>query len=212
MTASHTFDSHGPTRDIEIVSLQDHRGGLRQTDDPQLTREHVFSLLSNRRRRYVLYSLDREAGETTIGDLATRIAAWEAGVAVEEVSPNRRKVVYNSLQQSHLPRLAERGLVVYERETGGVELTERGRRVEGYLSEVPDRGREWEYLYLSLGGGACALAFALVADVPVVSRLPGEVWFALLSVTLFAAAAGNITAQRAAERGDGPPETDERGG
>lgn len=186
----------------------------RQRNGSQLTREHVFSLLSNRRRRYVFYSLEREGGTTTIGDLATRIAAWESGVAVEDVSSKRRKVAYNALQQSHLPRLADRGLVVYDRETGTVERTERGERVGRYLKMVPGRDRRWSRLYLAIAGGACSIALALVVDVPLVSSVPAEAWFTVLAVALFAVAAVNVSAQRTEwDRYDErPPEPDEPGG
>ena len=192
-----------------IVSFRDHvRTGPRWSDDPQLTREHVFSLLSNRRRRYVFYSLEREGGTATIGDLATCIAAWEECVPVEEASTNQRKVVYNALQQSHLPRLAERCLVVYDRETGFVELTERGAQLDDYLERVPVRDLRWSRLYLGMAGVACALAGALAVGVPTVARVSGEAWFTLLAFALFVVAVCNVSVQRTEQLGAGeePPE------
>lgn len=185
------------------------RRNHRRSDEPQLTKEQVFSLLSNRRRRFVLYSLEREGGTATIGDLATRIAAWEEDSPVEEASANQRKVVYNALQQSHLPRLAERCLVVYDRETGRVELTERGRVLDEYLNVVPDRTRPWSRLYLGIAGVACAVAGALVVGVPPVAGVPAEAWFTLFAVALFAVATVNVTVQSKPHVGDdeGPPET-----
>lgn len=178
-----------------------------------MTREDVFSLLSNRRRRYVLYSLRSEDGATTIGDLATRIAAWEAGVAPAAVESRRRKVVYNSLQQSHLPRLAENDLVVYDREGGAVELTARGTRVGDYLARVPGRDRRWEWLYLGLAGVACLVAVAYLVGVAPVTLVPGEVWFTLLAATLLFVAVGNVSSEYVGRSSvEEPPErADEEG-
>lgn len=196
------------------MSLRDHVPGVPgRADGVPLTREQVFSLLSNRRRRYVLYSLDREDGITTVGDLATRIGAWEAEVPPEEVDSNRRKVVYNALKQSHLPRLAERDLIEYHREERRVEVTRCGSLLTDYLRAVPDGGRRWTRVYVTVTAIACVVAVALVGDVPVVSWLPGEIWFDLLTVTLVVVTAANLIARRSirAGQGDDPPEATDDG-
>lgn len=190
------------------MSLRDHLPvGIGRPSDVPLTREQVFSLLSNRRRRYVLYSLDREDGATTVGDLATRIGAWEAGVPIEEVDSDRRKIVYNALRQSHLPRLAERDLITYH-EGGTVEVTRCGSLLTDYLRAVPGGGRRWIRLYFTVTALACAVAVALVGNLPVVSWLPGEIWFDLLTATLVVVTAANLVARAGGD--DDPPEaTDE---
>ncbi|ESP86884.1 DUF7344 domain-containing protein [Candidatus Halobonum tyrrellensis] len=177
------------------MSLRNQVRGDPPREESRLTREDVFSLLSNRRRRYVLYSLRSEDGTTTIGDLATRIAAWEAEVAPAAVGSRRRKVVYNSLQQSHLPRLAENDLVVYDREAGTVDLTDRGARVGDYLARVPGRDRRWGWLYLGLAGVACLVAVAHLGGVPPVAGVAGEVWFTLFAATLLFVAVGNVSTE-----------------
>lgn len=160
----------------------------------------------------MFYGLEREDGRTTIGDLSARIAAWEEGVPVDDVSPSQRKVAYNSLQQSHLPRLAERDLVVYDRESGVVELTDRGELLDGYLGMVPDRGYRWSRLYLTMAVTACSVVVARTVDAPLVSRVSGETGFAFLAAAILVVAVLNITVQRAGRTGDGeePPASTER--
>jgi|SRR6056297_1892821 len=85
------------------------------SDETPLDVDVAFDLLSNARRRGVLYALERD-GATTVGELAPRIAAWQAPNG--DPSPEQ---VRTSLVHAHLPRLDEAGVVDYEPETGRVE-------------------------------------------------------------------------------------------
>lgn len=75
--------------------------------------DHVYEAVSNSRRRYVCYAL-LGSGEWSLDDLATRVAAWEAGVPDEEVTDERRRRLYVALYHSHVPKLAERGIVEFD--------------------------------------------------------------------------------------------------
>jgi DNA-binding transcriptional ArsR family regulator len=90
----------------------------------------VFEVLQNARRRRVLRYLDDE-GPTTIGDIATHIAALENGIEERAVSSDQRKLVYVSLYQSHLERLHDAGCISYDKDRGTVEP---GRELDEYLS------------------------------------------------------------------------------
>ena len=83
----------------------------------------TYGLLADPRRRYLLWHLS-ECGRATVEEVATRIAAWERDAAVEDVPRSRCKRVAASLHHAHLPRLADHGVVDYDRESGEVVLTD----------------------------------------------------------------------------------------
>jgi len=90
------------------------------TTEPQKpSRQQLFTLISNVRRRRVLAMLtaddDREKS-----DLADQIAAEENGCRVLQLSGQQRKRVYISLHQSHLPDLAAAGAIDYDADRGTV--------------------------------------------------------------------------------------------
>ncbi len=129
----------------------------KQTD---ISQSDVFDVLSNPRRRFVLYYL-REIDETVeLNELAKAIAAWENDTDESELTDQDRKRVYVSLYQTHIPKLTDVGLVEYDQDSGTVHLTDRTSVIDDYLTDsqstVP-----WHYLYLGLSV-AGALAFGLV--------------------------------------------------
>ncbi len=88
-------------------------------EDPSI--DTRFRLLSNRRRRAVLVRLQVTTdGITTLGALATHIAACETEIAPQAVSSGQRKCVYVSLHQNHLPTLAAHDVIAYDRARGTV--------------------------------------------------------------------------------------------
>jgi DNA-binding transcriptional ArsR family regulator len=94
-----------------------------ETVPSKLEKDLLFDLLQNNRRRAVLRTLD-EQGELTLSQLAEVIAAEENDVLPSEVSKSARRSVYISLYQRHVPKLAEYGVVDYDREESTVALRE----------------------------------------------------------------------------------------
>ena len=90
----------------------------------------AFDLLSNARRRGVLYAVSR-SGPVTVAELAERIAAWQDG----NHSP---KEVRTSLVHAHLPKLADAGVVDYDHERGIVEPAEGADDLEPYLEKTAE--------------------------------------------------------------------------
>lgn len=76
----------------------------------------VLASLSERRNRYVLYSLVRHAGTSPmeLELLAREITAWEQGVSSESVSDGAFEAVLADLSRTRLPTLSRRGLVEYD--------------------------------------------------------------------------------------------------
>lgn len=76
-----------------------------------LSRDETFYVLRNRRQRYAIHYLKQHDGAVTIGELADQVTALEHGIRPEEITAQQRKRIYNSLQQTHLPKLARTGFV-----------------------------------------------------------------------------------------------------
>lgn len=88
---------------------------------PAIGLDEVFGILQNRRRRDVLRYLLEHPTETRLGDLAEQIAARECGKAVSKLDSQERKRVYISLYQCHLPKLADVGVIDYDKPRGIIE-------------------------------------------------------------------------------------------
>ncbi|WP_254530887.1 DUF7344 domain-containing protein [Natrinema gelatinilyticum] len=95
--------------------------------------DSAVDLLSNRRRRAVLLSLDSTGGSATISELAAEIAAQEFSSDPNVISDHRqvstqnRRAVQITLHHTHVPKLASEGAVEYDTATKTVLLTDRGR-------------------------------------------------------------------------------------
>ena len=95
----------------------------------------AFDLLSNARRRGVLYAVGRD-GRATVDDLAERIAEWQCDD--ESADSPTADEVRTSLIHSHLPKLVDAGVVAYDRSTGIVRLTESATDLEPYLRRTDE--------------------------------------------------------------------------
>ncbi|WP_338742408.1 DUF7344 domain-containing protein [Haloplanus salilacus] len=126
-----------------------------------LSEDTLFSILSNERRRYVLYYLDRIERDAELSDLAERIAAWENGIDVADLEYDQRKRVYTSLHQTHLPKLDDAGVVDYDHDRSTVVAAAGVSDIDAYLSAVDDGGRQWSRRYLGLS--ALCLGFLVGA-------------------------------------------------
>lgn len=136
----------------------------------QATSQHehqnqLFDALANHRRRFALYACNEAGGELPLGTIAEQVASWEYDKPLNEITSSERKRVYTSLQQHHLKRLEDAGLV--EVDGDQVSLTDRARQVDLYLEVVPGETIPWSlyYLGLSIISGA-ALAIALLFELP----------------------------------------------
>jgi len=130
-----------------------------------LTPDGVFELLSNHRRRMVLYHLRTNDGSAEMQELATRIASMENDVPADELTSQQRKRVYVSLYQTHLPKMAEMNIVDYDKESGIVRLAARADDVDEFLTTEDGPTYPWRfhYLLLAVGGLGALSLFALDA-------------------------------------------------
>lgn len=158
------------------------------TDRPAApTEQEVFDILSNRRRRYALYALSND-DTATIGSLAERIAAWENGCPVEEVTSTERKRVYTALQQSHLPKLERTGLISFDHDTGRVHPTDIVGEMDIYLEVVGEEQLSWDQYYLGLSAVAVGIVAAVWLELPPFRAISPLLWLTFV-VGLFAVSA-----------------------
>lgn len=154
--------------------------------DTELSQDEIFAILSNPRRRYVLYFLNQHESAIELTDLAEHVAAWENDTTVEELNSKERKRVYVSLYQTHVPKLADHGLIDYDPESGMVRQTETSRRVDQYL-DTDDEGIRWERIYGGLAIVSALLLLGVLVGVPVLATI-GEGTILVLVVLAFVVA------------------------
>ena len=143
---------------------------------PAKRQNDLFEALANHRRRYTLYACDEAAGELSLSDVAEQVAAWEYGKSIEAVTSSERKRVYTSLQQHHLPRLVEAGLVEFD--GGTVQLTEMAEDVDLYLDIVTKDTLPWSLYYLGLsiiGGFMLVVTHFFAMPDPITTSVIGAV-------------------------------------
>lgn len=158
-----------------------------QEDDSAITEEEIFTTLSNHRRRYVVHALD-DGSEIDLGPLAERVAAWEYDVDVGELSHDERKRVYTSLQQTHLPKMDDTGIVEFDKDRGTVAPTEAFADVDVYLEVVRGDELPWSQYYLGLSGLVVSLFAAVWLEIPPFAALSGVAWLGFV-VAAFAVSA-----------------------
>jgi DNA-binding transcriptional ArsR family regulator len=160
--------------------------------DADLSHDLIFDILSSARRRYVIYVLRREDEPMAVAELAEIVAAWENDTTVDQLDSQERKRVYVSLYQTHIPKLAEAGIVDHDRDTGNVYLTDTAFEVDRYLSDPDEEPFPVQYVYATLvvlSLVALALAwfdvalFGAVGDATVTTVLLGG--FVLLAVSQY---------------------------
>lgn len=133
----------------------------------------VFDILSNQRRRMVLYYLRQADGRMSVKELAREIAALENEVPVEELTSQQRKRVYVSLYQTHLPKLESTEMVDFDDE-GNVQLTDRAAEIDTYLTPTTESTYPWQYHYLVLAAFGAGLILLRLLSVPLVASVPLE--------------------------------------
>lgn len=112
-------DSDRPSHEVDT------RGRL-ELDD-------AFEVLSNRRRRYVVHHILQCDETVDLRSLSRQVAAWENRKQLDRVSAEERRRVYNALQQFHLPKLRDAGVVCYDSDRGTIGSTEITENLQAYL-------------------------------------------------------------------------------
>lgn len=114
------------------------------SEDVALTKNEIFTILKNPRRRETLKYLEANEGEADLSDLAEFIAARENDVEVQALSSKQRKRLYISLYQVHLPKMNDLEVLEFDKHRGTVELTEAGQLLFPYLHFDPHSKQDQE--------------------------------------------------------------------
>jgi DNA-binding transcriptional ArsR family regulator len=175
----------------------------RRSSEP-LSKDDIFTVLSNERRRFVLRYLKDHEGAAEIRDLAQQVAAWENDVSVQELNYRQRKRVYTSLHQTHLPKLDDTGIVEYDRDRKTVELTDRIETLDIYLEVVPENDIPWSQYYLGLAAVSLAVVSAAWFDLFPFSLLPDIAFAGLVAGALGVSAAVHTYYSRSLGEGQSP--------
>ncbi len=123
----------------------------------------AHDVLRNDRRRAVIEYL-RGTTTTTLRDLSEAIAVAESG---ESPAPTKlRESVYNSLHQTHLPKLDDLGLVEYDKNRKTVALCQRARGLDVYMEVVTRFGITWANYYRGLATLALLSVLLTAIDTP----------------------------------------------
>jgi len=168
-----------------------------------LSEDLIFDVLKNRRRRYTLHYLKQQERPVELSELAEQVAAWENDTTVEGLSANERKSVYTSLYQTHLPKLADAGIVEYNQNRGVVELSGNAAQLEGYLR--PQDEFPWIRYYLGLAAVSAVLVIGDLLGVPPFEAIPDEIWGVLIVAAFAVSALAHYVRRRQLSRQEKPP-------
>lgn len=98
--------------------------------------DSVLSLCQDQHRRIVLGALVEEQRSLTLDELTNAILTYNHGTPPAEASEDAVTDIHISLYHVHLPRLASKGFIDYDREQGVVDSTEQLEQVQPTLSTL----------------------------------------------------------------------------
>ncbi|WP_433625679.1 DUF7344 domain-containing protein [Halomicrococcus sp. NG-SE-24] len=99
-------------------------------------RDELFDVLSNPRRRFILYLLQTAEMPVSVGELTTELTAWESQRQVPDYSADDRAAIEIPLEHNHLPKMAEAGLIDYDDTQQQVTLADRTDEVRAHLQTM----------------------------------------------------------------------------
>lgn len=107
----------------------DDRGGALGIDD-------VLTLLSDRYRRHSLACLDGLPAPVALEDLTDQVAGREFQQPPDKVSMIKRTQIATALHHTHLPKLEEDGIIVYDSNEGKVTEITIEEPLMGFLDKI----------------------------------------------------------------------------
>ena len=102
----------------------------------QLSKNEIFDVLRNSRRRVVISCLRTHGGSMSVEELTTQVAADEYDVPAAEVTSTQYKRVYTGLYQCHLRRMEDLGVIDFDTDENTVRLCTVAADLEPYLDDA----------------------------------------------------------------------------
>ncbi|MFB6178849.1 MAG: hypothetical protein ABEI77_03885 [Halorientalis sp.] len=158
------------------------------------SRQDLFEILSNVRRRYVIRYLLQHDEPVDLRSLSEQVATWETGKPTPEVTAAERHRVYNALQQVHLPKMASAGVIEIERDH--INPTDALQEFQVYMEVVPGNDIPWSVYYGGLGVLGLFLTGALALGAYPLRFVPKLVYLALIATILTVSGLVNYYQQR----------------
>jgi hypothetical protein len=190
-TETHTVEATAPSEEADVDSTRPGR----------LSKNVRFEILQNQRRRDALSYLRANGGTATLGEMAEYIAAKENDIETRAVSSSQRKRVYIGLYQCHLPKLADAGVVDFDKDRGDIALRSEAAQLDAYLDDEhhADAARPRSTARnLAVAGGLVAGVVASLVGVPGFELVPEAAWALLSAGALVVLTV--LDARRAADR------------
>ena len=125
-------DNHGRS------DQNNRRGQLEGT--PRLSDDQFYLALASTQRRRLLYVLLDEK-ESTVGELATVLAGWEATETGTMGKVDDRDRLVIELKHVHLPRLVDAGVVTHDPQRDTVRIESLDPLIEDLLSRSVESDR-----------------------------------------------------------------------
>lgn len=143
-----------------------------------LGEEEIHDILSNERRKRTLELLKNRTGPIELRDLSDWVAEAESGQSPAPKSV--RQSVYNSLHQTHLPKLDRHDIVEYDQGRKLITLKSKARRVDLYMEVLTPYGITWSTYYRTL---SVLSLMAIIADQMEMLWFPGD--YSVLIASIF---------------------------
>lgn len=174
--------------------------------------DELYEVLANKRRRYVLHYLQRVDGRVDFGRMAEQVAAWEHGKPRHEVTSDERKYAYSALQQRHLPKMDDIGLVAFDKRDGTVEATAALDEVDVYAEVVEDGNVPWGVYFPALSVVYSVVLCLVGVGVAPLTAFSGFEWALAFVGSFLVSSLVYLYDTRRMKLGDGgaPPEVERR--
>lgn len=101
-----------------------------------LSLDEVLTLLSDRYRRHCLACLDGLPAPVSLEGLTDQVAGREFQQPPDKVSMIKRTQIATALHHTHLPKLEEAGIIVYDTDEGKVTEIRIEPPLTGFLDKI----------------------------------------------------------------------------
>jgi hypothetical protein len=128
-------------------NISNELGERENTGTMQLSKNEIFELLQNDRRRHMLQILHKR-GSQSIHSIIDEIIRLEGR---DESDSNFRKSVFNSILQNHIPMMMNLNVISYEKDAEMVKLLPLAKEFNAYIEITKKGDIPWSTFFLGLG-------------------------------------------------------------